>query len=191
MEQQKLFKDDNVHIQDKKIRKEVLEQDYIGHTTFNVKLFNNEDSWMPTKAKKGDTCFDLKARFYRDDKTKDVIDSNEWYINLEPGQRGVIGTGVFLELKEGWEAQIRSRSGMALSGLIICNGIGSCDSSYRGEICVIIQNNNINNNFIEIKKGDRIAQMAIKQVPEVILKKVEQINETERGMNGFGSTGVK
>lgn len=143
---------------------------------------------MPIKAKEGDSCFDLRARVVKNINDKE-IDCDKWSCDIMPNEAILVLTGVFIELVPGWEAQIRTRSGLGLKGLIVGNSPGTIDSGYRNEIGVICEN--ISKNIISISQGDRIAQMAIKQVPNVVLKKVDQINETERGMNGFGSTGVK
>lgn len=157
---------------------------------FNVKLYNNDERWIPIKSKDGDACFDLKARDFdinfNDGK---IINTIENGIYLKPNDRVLIKTGVFLELKCGWEAQIRPRSGIALKhGITISNSPGTIDFGFRNEIGVVLKNGG--GKAIVIKVGDRIAQMAIKKVPDVELRVVEELNDAERGMNGFGSTGV-
>lgn len=112
-------------------------------------------------------------------------------IALAPGERVLIKTGIFIALPVGWEAQIRSRSGLALKhGVIVLNAPGTIDADYRGEIGVVLFNSDKENQFI-INPGERIAQMVIAkhEQPEFVV--VETLDETERGAGGFGHTGVK
>jgi len=111
-------------------------------------------------------------------------------LTIEPNRIGVIGTGLKMELPIGYEAQIRSRSGLAAShGLFVLNSPGTIDSDYRGEIKVILMN--ISDRPFDIKIGDRIAQMVINKIemPRFILTSEEALSKTVRGANGFGSTG--
>jgi dUTP pyrophosphatase len=105
------------------------------------------------------------------------------------GARAVIPTGIILELPVGFEAQIRSRSGLASkNGIVVTNSPGTVDSDYRGEIMVILTNTS--NNRFTVERGMRIAQMVINQVPLVRFVEVDEVSETERGAGGFGSTGL-
>lgn len=100
----------------------------------------------------------------------------------------LIHTGIALEIPYGYEGQIRPRSGNALNhGYTVLNTPGTIDSDYRGEIGVLIFNSG--RDYVQIKKGDRIAQLVIKKVPMVIFEEVEELNDSNRGRNGFGSTG--
>jgi dUTP pyrophosphatase len=109
---------------------------------------------------------------------------------LEPGERHVIGTGIFLELPDGLECQIRSRSGQsAKDGVIVLNAPGTIDPDYRGELKVILFNSGKFD--YTVKSGDRIAQMVFAKYEHVRLDNVNELSETERGTGGFGSTGVK
>ena len=90
------------------------------------------------------------------------------------------------ELPEGYEAQIRPRSGLSSKGVIAI--LGTIDSNYRGEVCAIIQNNSFDDFKIEV--GDRICQMKVERVEPVVFDKVEELSDTLRGCNGFGSTDV-
>lgn len=104
-------------------------------------------------------------------------------------ERALVPTGLFIELPEGYEAQIRARSGLAIKhGISLVNGIGTVDSDYRGEIKVILINLGADD-FI-INKGDRIAQMVIMKHEQVKFELAEELNETERGPGGFGHTGI-
>ena len=115
------------------------------------------------------------------------IFSNEDFV-LPTGQSRLVHTGIYIELPEGYEAQIRSRSGLSLKqGVVVLNSPGTIDSDYRGEVCVILHNfSETTHNFY---KGDRIAQMVIAKHEHAEFEIVEQLSETQRGEGGFGSTG--
>lgn len=111
-------------------------------------------------------------------------------IVLEPLQRALIPTGLFMELPIGYEAQVRPRSGLALKKGITClNSPGTIDADYRGEIGVILAN--LSNETFVVENGERIAQMVIAKHERAEWIEVEILSETERGAGGFGSTGVK
>lgn len=140
-----------------------------------VKIINKSDNPLPTYATSGSSGLDLRAFI-------------EAPIVLEPMQRALIPTGLSIELPEGHEAQVRPRSGLAINQGITClNTPGTVDADYRGEIKVILIN--LSTEAQTIKSGDRIAQMVIQQVSQVILFEVKEISETERGAGGFGHTG--
>jgi dUTP pyrophosphatase len=109
---------------------------------------------------------------------------------LKPLERILIPTGLFIELPVGFEAQVRPRSGLALKkGLSVLNTPGTIDADYRGEIGVILIN--LSNEEVIIENGERICQMVISKHEQAELIQVEVLNETDRGVGGFGSTGVK
>jgi len=109
-------------------------------------------------------------------------------IELKPLERILIATGLFIELPAGYEAQIRPRSGLALkNGITVLNSPGTIDADYRGEIKVLLVNLS-NINFV-IKSGERIAQMVIAKHENAVWTAQEFLKETERGADGFGSTG--
>ena len=109
-------------------------------------------------------------------------------LTIGPLSRVLIKTGLYIELPNGFEAQIRTRSGMALKkGLSVLNSPGTIDADYRGEIGVILIN--ISEQKQEINDGDRIAQMVIAKVEQPALLEVKELNKTTRGAGGFGSTG--
>ena len=109
-------------------------------------------------------------------------------LTIAPLSRVLIKTGLYIELPNGFEAQIRTRSGMALKkGLSVLNSPGTIDADYRGEIGVILIN--ISEQKQEINDGDRIAQMVIAKVEQPALVEVKELNKTTRGAGGFGSTG--
>lgn len=111
-------------------------------------------------------------------------------IQLQPLERQLIPTGLFIELPQGYEAQIRPRSGLAIKqGLTCLNSPGTVDADYRGELKVILIN--LSNEVQTIEPGDRIAQMVIQQVAMVDLVEVAILNDTQRSAGGFGHTGVR
>ncbi|MGL5682133.1 MAG: dUTP diphosphatase [Marinifilaceae bacterium] len=111
-------------------------------------------------------------------------------VKLQSLERTLIPTGLFIELPEGYEAQIRPRSGLALKeGIGVLNSPGTIDADYRGEIGIILVN--LSNNEVTIHPGDRICQMVINRVEQAELVEVEELGTSERGEGGFGHTGKK
>ena len=109
---------------------------------------------------------------------------------IKPLQRVLIKTGLFLEIPEGYEAQIRPRSGLALKkGITVLNTPGTIDSDYRGEVGVILIN--LSNEEVVIEDGERICQMIFAKFEKVEFINVECVSETQRGEGGFGHTGIK
>ena len=110
-------------------------------------------------------------------------------MELLPGKRALVPTGLFMEIPVGYEVQIRARSGLAIKyGIGLVNGIGTIDSDYRGEIKVPLIN--WGEEAFTINDGDRIAQMVVCKYEQAELVKVDELSETERGSGGFGHTGV-
>lgn len=109
---------------------------------------------------------------------------------LKPLERGLIPTGLFIELPRGFEAQIRPRSGLAMKkGITVLNAPGTIDADYRGEIRVILIN--LSQEDFIIENGERICQMIIARHEQIEWNKVEELNQTQRGTGGFGHTGKK
>jgi dUTP pyrophosphatase len=109
-------------------------------------------------------------------------------LELGPLERAIVPTGLYIALPEGFEAQIRPRSGLAAKqGLTVLNSPGTIDADYRGEIKVILVN--LSNNAVQIHDGDRVAQMVIARYEQAQWTAVETLDETMRGAGGFGSTG--
>ena len=107
---------------------------------------------------------------------------------LKPGKRALIPTGLFFAIPEGYEIQVRPRSGLAAkNGVTVLNTPGTIDSDYRGEVKVILIN--LGNEDFEVKNGDRIAQIVVAPVTTGVFEQITQLDETERGSGGFGSTG--
>ncbi|NPB07920.1 MAG: dUTP diphosphatase [Aquificae bacterium] len=111
-------------------------------------------------------------------------------VRVKPLQRVIIPTGIALEIPEGYEGQVRPRSGLALKkGLTVLNAPGTIDADYRGEVKVILVN--LGEEEVVIERGERIAQLVITPVVRAELIPVEELSSTERGEGGFGSTGLR
>lgn len=110
-------------------------------------------------------------------------------VTLDPGERALIPTGLFIELPPGYEAQIRARSGLAIKqGIGLVNGVGTIDSDYRGEIKIALIN--WGREPFSVSDGDRIAQMVIAKYERITWQQADCLEETQRGSGGFGHTGV-
>lgn len=142
-----------------------------------IKIINQSSNQLPEYATAGSSGMDVRA---------DLTET----ITLQPLERQLIPTGIFVELPIGYEIQIRPRSGLAIKQGITClNSPGTIDADYRGEIKVILIN--LSNEAVTIHHGDRIAQMVLQQVEQAEWMQVDIINETKRGEGGFGHTGKK
>ncbi len=140
-----------------------------------VKIVNKSQHTLPAYATSGASGMDLKASI-----DKDIV--------LQPLERTLVSTGLFIEIPEGFEAQIRPRSGLAIKqGLTCLNTPGTIDADYRGEIKVILIN--LSNEAQTIHNGDRVAQMVIQKVEIINWLPVEELGETIRAAGGFGHTG--
>jgi dUTP pyrophosphatase len=138
-----------------------------------IKMKLSPGSEAPTYSREGDAGLDLRA-----------LESG----NIPVGQIKLVGTGLFLELPPGFEAQIRPRSGLALNhGITVLNAPGTIDSNYRGEVGVILINHG--KYTYNYKKGEKIAQMVISRFETVSFEVVQDLSETVRGQKGFGSSG--
>lgn len=136
-------------------------------------LHGSAESDLPKQATPGASGFDLVA-------AHDQM--------LKVGRAKLVKTGIAVEIPRGYEAQIRSRSGLALKhGIMVLNSPGTIDSDYRGEIGVILANLGLN--AVQIKKGDRIAQMVFAPIVTALFTVVDALSETDRSEGGFGSTG--
>ena len=107
---------------------------------------------------------------------------------LSPGETQLVRTGLSLSIPMGYEGQIRSRSGLALNGVVVANSPGTIDSDYRGELRVLLRN--VTSGFAPIAEGTRVAQLIIAPVEHVIWEETNELSETSRGSKGFGSTGA-
>ena len=143
----------------------------------NIQVINKSKHPLPAYATELSAGMDIRANISEP-------------ISLAPMQRCLVPTGLFIALPQGFEAQIRPRSGLALKkGITVLNSPGTIDADYRGEIGVILVNLS-SENFV-IKNGDRIAQMVIAKYEKADWQKVSSLNETDRGEGGFGSTSKK
>lgn len=140
-----------------------------------VKIINKSNNPTPTYETSLSAGMDLRAYV-------------EGPITLSPGERKLIKTGLHIELPQGYEAQVRPRSGLAFKkGITVLNSPGTIDADYRGDIGVILINHS-NEEFV-VKSGDRIAQLVISKFEKVDWETSDEINSTSRGYSGFGSTG--
>jgi dUTP pyrophosphatase len=140
-----------------------------------VNIINQSNNPLPVYATDGSSGMDLRAFL-------------ETEITLEPLERSLVPTGLFMELPKGLEAQVRPRSGLAIKqGLTCLNSPGTVDADYRGELKVVLIN--LSKEPQIIQSGDRIAQMVIQKVEHVTLVEVQELNSTTRGGGGFGHTG--
>ena len=140
-----------------------------------IKIINHSSNALPEYATAGSSGMDIRASL-------DVPQS------LQPFERVLIPTGLFIELPNGYEAQIRPRSGLAIKQGITClNTPGTIDADYRGEIKIILIN--LSQQEQVIQPGDRIAQMIIQQVDKAVWKEVDELEVTGRNAGGFGHTG--
>lgn len=128
---------------------------------------------IPTKATEGAACFDAYLPIT--------------YPSILPGERKMIPLGFQVEVPEGYELQVRPRSGLASRGLMIANSPGCIDSDYRGDVGVILVN--MSDNTFPLVEGDRICQLKLAVAPEAVFVEVEELSDTERGTGGFGHTG--
>lgn len=140
-----------------------------------VKVINKSENKLPKYETSGSAGMDVR--------------SNEDY-TLKPNRRTTIKTGLSFEIPEGFEMQVRPRSGMAAKyGITVLNAPGTIDSDYRGELGIILYNSG--QSEFDIKKGDRIAQLVLAPVTRFEFEVTEGLSETDRGSGGFGSTDVK
>ena len=140
-----------------------------------VKIINKSNNPTPTYETSLSAGMDLRAYV-------------EGPITLSPGERKLIKTGLHIELPEGYEAQVRPRSGLAFKkGITVLNSPGTIDADYRGDIGVILINHS--NQEFAVNSGDRIAQLVISKFEKVDWETSDEINSTSRGDSGFGSTG--
>lgn len=142
-----------------------------------VNIVNTSSNPLPEYATAGSAGMDIRANLSHP-------------VTLQPMERSLIPTGLFIELPEGYEAQVRPRSGMAIKQGITClNSPGTVDSDYRGELKVILIN--LSDTAQVIDHGERIAQMVIAKAEKAALVLVEQLSNSQRGEGGFGHTGNK
>ncbi len=143
----------------------------------NIKVINKSSHDLPHYETRASAGMDLRAN---------ISES----ITLQPLERTIVKTGLFIELPVGFEAQVRPRSGLAAKkGITVLNAPGTVDADYRGEIGVILVN--LSNEAFTIENGERVAQLVIAKHERAEWIQVEELSETARGEGGFGSTGTK
>ncbi len=142
-----------------------------------IKIINNSAHDLPHYETESSAGMDLRANITEE-------------ITLQPLERAIVKTGLFIELPKGFEAQVRPRSGLAAKkGITVLNSPGTIDADYRGEIGVILVN--LSKEVFTIQNGERIAQLIISRHERAEWEKVEVLEETQRGAGGFGSTGTR
>lgn len=141
-----------------------------------VKVINKSNNNLPSYGTEYSAGMDLRANL-------------EEEVYLEPLERKIIPTGLFIELPKGYEAQIRPRSGLSVKkGLTVLNAPGTIDADYRGEVGIILIN--LSNEEVKIQHGERIAQMVVAQHEQITWELADKLDDTERGGGGFGHTGT-
>ena len=142
-----------------------------------LRLAAGRDLPLPVRATDQSAGFDLRACLGQD-------------LELDQGSRALVPTGLALALPAGYEAQVRPRSGLALRhGVTLLNSPGTIDADYRGEVGVILIN--LGQQPVTIRHGDRIAQLVIQRLPDVMLREVDALQSTARGAGAFGHTGER
>lgn len=142
-----------------------------------IKIVNLSKHQLPEYSTSGSAGMDIRANIEAD-------------LVMKPGERCLVKTGLFLEVPEGYEAQIRPRSGLAINkGITVLNSPGTIDSDYRGEVCIILIN--LSQEIFVIKDGDRICQMIIAKHEKAEWISVDALHDSGRGSGGFGHTGKK
>ncbi|EID76459.1 dUTP diphosphatase [Imtechella halotolerans] len=142
-----------------------------------IKIINQSEHILPTYETIASAGMDIRANIPEP-------------ITLQPLERAIVKTGLFIELPIGYEAQVRPRSGLAAKyGITVLNAPGTVDADYRGEIGVILVN--LSNQSFTVENGERIAQLVIAKHERAQWEEVQELSETTRGTGGFGSTGLK
>lgn len=158
-----------------------------------VKVINKSLNPLPVYAKDGDSGVDLRADFTN--LNEDLMfgaayDDVRKVLIIFSGGRCIVPTGLYTSFPPGYEIQIRPRSGLAIKhGIMVVNSPGTIDSGYRNEWGVILMN--LGEEPFEIKEGDRIAQAILTRVSKIDWKDVEQLDNSDRGLTGYGDSGVK
>lgn len=137
-------------------------------------MLDHPDAQMPQYSHDGDSGMDIRS-------VEDVY--------LSPGDTKLVNTGIKVEIPNGYEIQMRTRSGYAVKGIFITNGVGTIDSTYRGTLKGILTN--CSRHTLQISNGDRIAQLVLCKVEKCNWKKTNHLSESPRGEGGYGSTGIK
>jgi dUTP pyrophosphatase len=158
-----------------------------------INIVNKSNNPTPKYETKHSAGMDVRA-YITEDKCNNVdMDKDGEFIYtkiIQPGEYAMIPTGLYLEVPDGYMMNVHARSGLAYKkGIMVTNGVGVIDSDYRGECNVLLYNGG--HTPFHISNGDRIAQFVLQEVPQAILLEVDELNDTDRGEGGFGSTGIK
>jgi dUTP pyrophosphatase len=146
-------------------------------SSLQIKIINKSSNELPAYATAGSSGMDIRA-------------NNDVPVCIRPMERVLIPTGIFIELPQGFEAQIRPRSGLAIKHGITClNTPGTIDADYRGEIKIILIN--LSQEDQVINRGDRIAQMVVQKIEKINWVEVKQLETSQRNEGGFGHTGTE
>lgn len=165
-------------------------------------VLDDDDAKIPVYAKRGDAgadvyavsndCFggptDAAGHMELGEKEELIAGETGDYL-IRPNSTAVIDLGLRIQLRPGWEMQVRSRSGLAKRGLVVVNSPGTIDSGYRGPCMVLLRN--LSSVPRIIKPGTRVAQFVLKRAPQAIFEQVDTLDESDRGEGGFGSTGTQ
>lgn len=166
--------------------------------TVKVPVVNKSNNDLPAYADNGfnSGCdvkadlWELQEKFMFNSEIVRNLDNTIAFVRINPGGRALIPSGLHVAIPEGYEIQVRPRSGLALKFGVSCtNTPGTIDSSYRGDIGIILENRGTEP--FEVRQGDKIAQLVLQEVPIIEWIPVESLDETERGEGGFGHTGVQ
>ncbi len=140
-----------------------------------IKVINKSNNSLPEYSTEHSAGMDLRANL-------------DQPLTLKPGERKLVPTGLVFEIPEGFEVQVRPRSGLAIkNGISVLNSPGTIDADYRGEVCVILIN--LGTEDFVINNGDRVAQMVVAKYEKCSWKQVDELSSTDRGAGGFGHTG--
>lgn len=177
----------------------VITQDDVNRVPVKIML-THPDAKIPVYAKEGDAGADvcavpnedkIQARMWKwcTNQDGDYVEGTSADYMARPHETILINLGFKIELRPGWEMQVRSRSGMAKRGLVVANAPGTIDSGYRGPCMVLIRNENSSNRIIQA--GARVAQFVLKRAPQADYVVVDELGSSERSEGGFGSTGTQ
>jgi len=167
-----------------KITNEIFNNRIIMDNKIIVQIVNKGDNKLPKYETIGSVGMDVRANI----ELPNTLISKRNGLLLHPGSRILIPTGLYVAIPIGYEIQVRCRSGLAYKeGIMVVNGIGTIDADYRGEIGVILYNSS--DKIVTIHHGDRIAQLVLKESPQLEWEEVDRLINTDRGEGGFGHTG--
>lgn len=162
------------------------------NTTINIPVVNKSSNELPAYAHRSDAGFDLRANINEITSDKFLFNSEktEDSVIINVGGRALIPTGLYMAIPEGYELQVRPRSGLALKyGISVLNTPGTIDAGYVGNIGVVLINHG--DKPFAVYQGDRIAQAVLNQIVQATFTEVNNLEDTDRGEGGFNSTGVK